>query len=134
MPANNLPFRIWCLLITGVFLFEILPVPNWIYTSVADYDKSRWLHFLVYMCVVAIPFAAWRNRTNILLSLVLPFVTYALEYVQSSLYGPHFRYRNLSADLFGIAAGILLGLNLRVLRSSSRRIEETQSASRPASS
>jgi hypothetical protein len=134
MPANNLPFRIWCLLITGVFLFEVLPGPNWIYTSVAIYDKSRWLHFLVYLCVVAIPFAAWRNRTNVLLSLIPPFVTYALEYVQSSVYGPHIRYRNLSADLFGIAAGILLGLNLRVLRSSGMRFGETRSPSGPTTS
>jgi hypothetical protein len=126
---NNRLFRIWCLLICGVFFFEALPGPNGIYVSVAVFDKNRWLHFLVYMAIVAIPFASWRNRVDVLLSLIPPFLTYALEYVQSTVYGPQIRYRNLSADLFGIAAGILLGLNLRVLRSSTNRLEDTRSTS-----
>lgn len=133
MPTNNLPFRIWCSIIIGVFLFEVLPGPNWIYSSVAIFDKNRWLHFLVYMGIVAIPFANWRNKANILLSLIPPFLTYSLEYVQSSFYGPHIRYRNLSADLFGIAAGVLLGLNLRVLRSSRDSLEEVRPGPGPAS-
>jgi hypothetical protein len=131
MPANRSSFRIWLLIVASVFLFEVVPGRNWIYDSVAIFDKSRWLHFLVYMGLVAIPFASWRNKTNLLLSLIPPFLTYALEYVQSSFYGPHIRYRNLSADLFGIAAGVLLGLNLRSLHSSRSSPDRERSAARP---
>lgn len=134
MRANNLRFRIWCFLVLCVFIFEALPGPNWIYTSVAIYDKSRWLHFVIYAAMLTIPFSEWKNRTTILLSIIPPFITYALEYVQSSLYGPHIRYRNLSADLFGMAAGILLGLNLRVLRKSRKPVNEMPSTSDTASS
>jgi hypothetical protein len=133
MPTNNVSFRTWSSLIFCVFLFEVIPGPNWIYASVANFDKNRWLHFLVYMAVVAIPFAAWKNKINVLLSLIPPFVTYALEYVQSSLYGPHIRYRNLSADVFGIAAGILLGLNLRVLQSSGKPFDVHRPTADPES-
>lgn len=128
MHTNGRLFRIWCLINFGVFLFEALPGRNSFYTSVAAFDKNRWLHFLVYMAIVSIPFATWKNRADMVLSLIPPFLTYSLEYMQSSIYGPQIRYRNLSADLFGIAAGILLGFNLRVLRSSNRRQDDPPAA------
>jgi putative effector of murein hydrolase len=132
MRTSNLVFRVWCLLIGGIFLVEILPGRNWLYDLIATFDSSRWVHFLVYTAVVAIPFAVWRSRRNVLLSLVPVFLTYALEYVQSCVYGPYVRHRNLSADLFGIAAGILLGLNLRAMRSSGTPLGNARSTSSSA--
>jgi hypothetical protein len=129
MRTSKISFRVWCLLIGGVFLVELLPGRNRLYDLIAAFDSSRWVHFVVYTAVVAIPFAVWKSRRNVLLSLIPVFVTYALEYVQSCVYGPYVRHRNLSADLFGIAAGILLGLNLRVMRSSARPLGNAKSTS-----
>jgi hypothetical protein len=39
------------------------------------------------------------------------------------------RPQNASADLFGIAAGILLGLNIRMMRNSAKSFENASSDS-----
>lgn len=98
----------------------ILPSGSWIYRDIVAFDSSRWVHFLAYALTVAIPVAVWRRRASVLFSLIPAFMNISLEYLQWHVHGPLVRPRNLSADLFGVAAGILLGLNIRTMRHSAK--------------
>lgn len=50
-----------------------------------------------------------------------------VEYVQGQAPGRIVTTHNVTADLFGIAAGILLGLNIRVMRSSTKTNDHANS-------
>jgi hypothetical protein len=95
-----------------------MPGGSAIYQDVALFDSSRWVHFLAYAAVSAIPVAAWRRRNTVLLSLGGPVLGMILEALQPFISGFHGRPQNILADLFGVGAGILLGLNLRMMRNS----------------
>jgi len=120
-------FYLWCLLVVAIFLPSFLPVNNAVYQVIAGYDSSRWAHFLAYVSVAAIPVAAWKRRPLILLSLLPEMISVAFQISRAHASGPFLRSQNVGADLFGLAAGILLGLNLRMIRKSGRSIENVSS-------
>jgi len=120
MLTKNRLLYLWCALTVGIVFIAILPGGNSIYQLLAAYDANRWVHFLAYAWVVAIPVAAWRRAASILLSLVPAIFAIALEAVQAHIPGPIVRTSNIPADLFGVAAGVLLGLNLRMMRNSAK--------------
>jgi hypothetical protein len=122
MLKNNRLVYLWCLFIGGIFLISILRGINWNYHSIAAYDSSRWAHFLAYVLVAAIPVAAWRYRRDVAFCLVPVMMSIALESLQAHIPGSVVRTQNISADLFGTAAGILLGLNIRVMRNSAKSL------------
>lgn len=127
MLKNNRSFYLWCALMGGIALVTILSSNSTAYQSVAEYDSSRWLHFLAYTLVIAVPIAAWKLRSTILLSFIPPIVCIALEWRHAYIQGTLPHPQNLPADLFGLAAGILLGLNLRIMRNSTQPLDAESS-------
>jgi hypothetical protein len=120
MSTNTRLCYLWCVLTSGLFFISVLPGGSWTYKALSIYDSNRWLHFLACATVAAIPVAAWRLRTNLLLSLVIGSLGIVPELLQQVLPGAISRPRNILADLFGVAAGVLLGLNIRVMHNSAR--------------
>ena len=104
---------LWYVLICGIFLMSIIPGNNSIYRLVVAYDANRWIHFLVYAIVATLPAVAWKRRFSMLLPMAVVGLCMALEPLQAYIMGPIVRPRNVLADVFGVGAGILLGLNLR---------------------
>ena len=109
---------LWCVLACGALLMSIPFAASWIGRIIGTSDLNRWAHFLAYAAVAAIPVAAWRQRTNQLFSLVFVMLGVAIELLPAFLPGSIVRPQNAGADLFGVGAGILLGLNLRVMHNS----------------
>ena len=120
MLTNTRLRYIWCVLAGGILLYSLLPGSSRIYHLIATYDSNRWVHFLVYSAVAAIPVAACRRRTKLILALVIAALCIALEILQVYVSRPIVRPQHAIADLFGVAAGILLGSNIRMLYSSAK--------------
>jgi Zn-dependent protease with chaperone function len=120
MFTNIRLFFLWCVLIGGILFISILPGNSSIYPFVAAYDANRWIHFLIYATVASLPTAAWKGKVKILLPMAVIGLCIALEPLLTLIPNPIVRPRNVLADVFGVSAGILLGLNLRRLRTSAR--------------
>jgi hypothetical protein len=84
------------------------------------YDSSHWIHFVIYALVAVIPVVAWRKRANIMFSLAMPVLGATSELLQALIPGIVGRSQYGIADLFGVAAGILLGANIRMTYSSAK--------------
>lgn len=123
MFKNKRLVYLWCLLICGIFLISILRGSSSSYDLIATFDSSRWVHFLIYASIAAIPVAAWRYRRDVAFCLVTVIVSVALELLQAHTPRLNAQTHNISADMFGIAAGILLGLNLRLMKNSAKSLE-----------
>ena len=111
----------------GLILITVLPDSASLHDLVTGYDSNRWAHFISYAAVATIPFAAWKRKTGILFSLLLVFLIMALEFLPIHVQGEMPHSQSIPADLFGIAAGVLLGLNLRLLRNSARSLNRSGS-------
>jgi hypothetical protein len=126
LRKNHLVY-LWCLFLSGILLTSILRGSNWNYPLVATFDSSRWAHFLAYALLAATPVAAWRYRRDVAFCLVPVVMSVALESFQAHTPGPNFHFQNVAADIFGVAAGILLGLNLRLMRGSAKSLGSVDS-------
>ena len=129
MLTNNRLFYLWCVLTIGIVLISILRGSSGIYHFLTAYDSNRWAHFLAYGAVATIPVAAWKRKASILLSLSPAIISIVLGSWQAHNPGLMVRTQNVPADLFGIAAGVLLGLNIRVMRNSEKAVETLSSDS-----
>src|ERR1039457_6805215 len=127
MLTRNRLLYFWCVLTVGVVLVSALPGSGWINSFLAPYDSNRWAHFLLYASVATIPVDALKRRSIILLSLIPAMTGVSFELWQPYIPGTMVRPQNPSADLFGIAAGILLGLNFRMMRNSAKYFENPSS-------
>jgi hypothetical protein len=122
MLTRNRSFYFWCVIMSGLILITILPDNAALHDLVSGYDSNRWAHFISYATVITIPVALWRRKIGVLLSLVTVFVAMALEFLPIHVPGEMAHTQSIPADLFGIAAGILLGLNIRAMRRSAKAI------------
>jgi hypothetical protein len=118
MLRKNRHIFVWYVFVVAIALIAILPDANWIYRAMAAYDSNRWVHFLEYAMIAAIPVGAWGRRTDVAISFIPVFLCIVFEVLHMHIPGPIARTSNISADLFGVAAGILLGMNIRLIRSS----------------
>src|ERR1035438_7546007 len=109
---------LWCVLTSGILLMSIRPGSIWVNQIVGAGGLNRWVHFLAFVAVLAISFAAWKGRTGVLLSLVIAAAGLALEIFQGSIPGMIANHQRVLADMFGVAGGLLFGCNVRMLRSS----------------
>jgi hypothetical protein len=111
----------------GIFLASILPGNSSTYQFIAAFDANRWVHFLAYASISTIPFATWKSKVNMFLSLLPAVISIALEGLQTHVSGPALCVLNVPADLFGLAAGVLLGMNIRVMRNSASSLRGVSS-------
>lgn len=107
---------LWALLVAGALFISFLG--NVLFTSP---PANRWLHFLVYAAVTAIPCALWRTKGAVAFSLAIVgcCVMSGAAIAIWSWYGV--RAESTISDLFGIAAGVLLGANLRLAWNASEK-------------
>jgi hypothetical protein len=105
-------FYWWIGLAIGIFALSLHGI-RWSFQLVAIYDSNRWLHFLAYAALSAVPVAAFKRVSSVILSLFPGIVLITIESLQSDPSWVIVRDLITPANLFGCAAGILLGLNLR---------------------
>jgi VanZ family protein len=115
---RNLLRGIWFALLGSALVLSNLPTSGAPFDSIAILSTNHWFHFLLYAAIVAIPVTFWRRKYRFMLSLVTVLVVIALGSLQTFIPGHANRSQNAMPDLFGVAAGVLLGLNLRMLRAS----------------
>jgi hypothetical protein len=125
--TNDRLFYPWCFLAGVIFLVSILSSGSPVYHLIATVDSNRWIHFFAYASMATIPVAVWKGKTNVLLSFIPAIMSIVLELLQDHFGGPFIRTQNVSADLFGIAAGVLLGLNIRVMRNPAKSLNSVSS-------
>jgi hypothetical protein len=100
---------LWVLLVAGALLISFLG--NVLFTSP---PANRWLHFLVYAAVTSIPCAIWRTKGAIVFSLAIVACS-VMSGAAVAMWNWHgVRAESTVSDFFGITAGVLLGLNLRL--------------------
>ncbi len=128
MLGNNRLVFLWCALIGGIIFVAILPVNSLTYRFISNVDSNRWCHFLAYATVAAIPFVVWKRKWAFWFFLIPPTIGIVLESLHSYIPGALVRVQNVPADLFGVAAGILLGLNLCAMRNTARPIENVNTS------
>ncbi len=111
---------IWCVLILVIVWIAVLPSDSMVHHLAVQYDSNRWLRFLAYASIVAIPVSLWRTRSAIAISFIPALIGMVLEMWQAHVHGAVGRPDNITPDLFGFAAGVLFGLNMRVMRKSAK--------------
>lgn len=116
MSRRHLLRILWCFLLGAALILSMLPSQGWPYDTIAGYSSNHWFHFLLYTVIVAIPVTLWKRKYRFMLSLVAVLLVIALGSLQTFIPGHSNRSLNAMPDLFGVAAGVLLGLNLRMLR------------------
>jgi VanZ family protein len=79
---------------------------------------NRWVHFLAYLTVVALPFAAWKGRIGVFISLMVAAMGLSLEIAQVFVAGLSEVSQDVFPEMFGVVGGMLLGYNIRMLLSS----------------
>jgi hypothetical protein len=102
----------------GMMLISIRPANSWISEQTGINDMSRWVHFLAYLIVVALPFVAWKGRIGVFFSFVVAAMGLSLEMAQAFVAGLSEASQDVFADMFGVVGGMLLGYNVRMLLSS----------------
>jgi hypothetical protein len=125
-------FVIWCVLIFTIVWVAFLPVNSSIHHFAVQYDSNRWLRFLVYASISAIPVSSWRSRVTIGISLLVPGLGMCLELWQAHIQAHSGLSINITPDLFGIAAGVLFGMNIRVMRKAAMKAGGPSSGSQGA--
>jgi hypothetical protein len=131
MLTKKTLFLIWCVLILAIIWIAVLPSDNLIHHLAVEYDSNRWLRFLAYASIVAIPVSSWRTRVGIASSLIPALIGMVFELWPVHVAGHMGRPENVTPDLFGFAAGILFGLNIRVMRKSVKPSKSANSGPLP---
>jgi hypothetical protein len=126
MLTKRLLFYLWCLVAGGILLTSMLPGSGWTYQAIAVVGANRWVHFLVFVSLVAFPVASWARRNDVLIFLTTVVFVIVLEFSWMLIPGLSGRPQNVLANLFGLAAGILLGLNIRMMLKTEKEIDNTR--------
>ena len=120
MLLGNRPLYLWCGLLAVILSLAILPDSSFLQSAVADGESGRWVHFVAYALATALPVAIWRGWSRILYSLLGVIAVVAIESLRPHFVPTPVSIDQIPADMFGFAAGVLLGLNLRLMRTSQR--------------
>jgi putative effector of murein hydrolase len=116
MTNRTILRALWGTLLGAALILSNLPTTGVPYEMVSYYASNHWFHFLLYAAIVAIPVTVWKKKYRFMLSLLAVLLVIALGSVQTFVPGHANRSQNAMPDLFGVAAGVLLGLNLRMIR------------------
>jgi hypothetical protein len=108
---------IWILLIGTIVSASLL---KWggVYTNLRSfYFDHGWAHFLVYAMAATLCMFAWKHKTAFVLAVGLFILSVGLQLLHWLIFRNAIDYFGIVVNLFGIIAGVLLGLNILVLRS-----------------
>ena len=89
-------------------------------TRLAQYESlidRGWLHFLVFAVIAAINMLAWRQPVSFMTAFGLFAISVGLQLIHNARTGIGVDRFALIANLLGILAGVLLGLNIATLKS-----------------
>jgi len=114
--SQSLLRYIWCLLVAGILLISCLPARGWLYQFLVPYFETTWTRFFIYSVVTSIPFVVWLDRKHVIYSFMVGLLAAAAEILSAIGLGKGGHQVDILPELFGVAAGILLGLNLRRMR------------------
>lgn len=116
---NNLRLRcVWGVLIGGILLMSILPGKSWLYQISAPYYASDWARFLAFAAVASIPCVAWHRKKRVLYCFSIIALSVVFVFLRAITAGAAGHPEYIISDLLGLAAGVLLGLNLRMMSGS----------------
>ena len=105
------------LLMAGIALIWLLPFIG-IEITVNDLSlDEEWVHFLVYALAATLCLLAWRSPRPLVIAWSLFALSVVLQILHNYKLGRHIDVSTICVNLLGIAAGVLLGFNLRTLRS-----------------
>jgi hypothetical protein len=107
----------WFTLIVAIALVSLLPRTASYLPILGPYLDRGWAHFMVYGCAATLCMLAWRSRTALFLASGLFLLSVGTQFLHSFKVGLDPDSFSIVVNMFGIAAGILLGLNLVTLRS-----------------
>jgi hypothetical protein len=113
---------VWCVLICDIYGLILLNCWRLNYYFLAALDSSRWFHFIIYTIAATIPLVVLKKVRYVIASFVPLAIAVAAEAFRSDVSSSALRSQTVPADLFGFAAGILLGLNICTLRRSTKAL------------
>lgn len=106
---------LWCVLVCVILVIPMLHLVHLESGILYSFDSSRWVHFLIYAVAVAVPVGVWHRGLPIYLTLASILLSIAMDSLASDPLLRAVRSQMIPAELFGAGAGILLGLNLRIM-------------------
>jgi VanZ family protein len=116
LSSRRLQFY-WLLLAGTILLISLLPHPPIPSTPLGTFLSSSWAHFLVYLGVSVLPLLAWPRKTGLMISLGVAVISVGVEILRGLFIYRSVQVEDIVVNLFGVAAGILLGWNILTLRS-----------------
>ena len=117
--------RYWYLLVGIIVLLSLTPNPRAHNDLRQVFFDRFWFHFLAYVVVSILPLLAWRRRAGLILSSGTALLSIGLEMLRGFVNRSSVDVQGTIVNLLGIVAGILLGLNILMLRSRARRAERS---------
>ena len=110
----------WFMLMGAVALASLWLGPNEKISPLGAIVGHKWAHFLIYVAVASIALLAWKKLTGLLLAVGAAVLSICLQIIRGMITGFTTDTRALVINLLGIAAGVLLGLNILTLQSKSQ--------------
>ena len=108
---------LWVLLVEIIVLVSLIPHVDDRTNSCGLYFNRYWVHFLAYVAVSFLPPLAWRRRKGLIISMGMVLLAVGVEIVRVFAEKRPPDIQHTVINTLGIAAGILLGLNILTLRS-----------------
>ncbi|HWA96664.1 MAG TPA: hypothetical protein VG844_18855 [Terracidiphilus sp.] len=119
---TKLHFRvIWLFLIVLISIATLWSGISGVHSPLGAIIGHRWAHFLIYLAVGCIAFLAWKMATALAISFGVAIVSVALQVAKASLAHVSADKHALVVNLFGVAAGVLLGLNILTFRTNAQK-------------
>jgi hypothetical protein len=109
--------QLWGLLVGTIVLVSLLPCLGIHTDLLGAYLNGHWVRFSAYVAVSFLPVVAWRRNRGVAISMGMAALGTGLEIVCAivEVRAPEIQY--IAINALGVAAGILLGLNILTLRS-----------------
>jgi hypothetical protein len=108
---------VWSLFTGAIVLVLLLQCAGISSALRGMYFDRGWAHFLVFAIAVTLCMLAWKHRTAFAVASGLFILSGGLSLLHSLVFRSPIDYFGILVNLFGILAGVLLGLNILVFRS-----------------
>jgi hypothetical protein len=108
---------LWGILVGTIVLWSLLPYWGNQPRIVGTYFNRDWVHFLAYGVVSILPVLSWGRKTGLSLSIGVAVLATGLELARALVEARSLDVRYIVINILGIAAGMLLALNILTIRS-----------------